>query len=306
MGFYGMQGPAAHAGLALAALLMSEACAPTVKSAAREASSAAVDQSVNQLTSEKNKAELAKTAQDPRVQEATTEMSEQITEGVLRSLQSEPMRAELARLTKLTADTAVRQAVMTLGSEDTRDQLSKVAATVTQSTLSQVSRELKTELGPAVQETLREDVAQGLAGALRGPALNGAIGSTAQTVAYNAVLGAQQGVDSAWLGEDGIASGLKSASRTGASLLWLIVAALTLLALALVCGAIMAIARVRRAHHEVTRLESATLLLATALREGREPGETSDIVAAVQDSLERSAREHEHRGLFAALRLRGH
>jgi len=109
-----------------AALLMSGACAPTVKSAAREASGAAVDQSVDQLTSEKNKAELAKTAQDPRVQQAAEETSKQITEGVLKSMQSEAMRAEVARLTKLTADTAVRQMVVTLGSEDTRGQLSKV------------------------------------------------------------------------------------------------------------------------------------------------------------------------------------
>jgi len=172
--------------------------------------------------------------------------------------------------------------------------------------LSQVSRELKSDLGPALQETLRDDVAQGLAGALRGEALSGAVGTTARTVAYNAVLGVQEGVDSAWLGGDGVATGLRSASRTGISLMRLALAALALLALALICGAIMALARVRRAHHEVTRLESATLLLATALREGREPGETSGIVAAVQDSLERSAREHEHRGLFSALRLRGH
>jgi len=285
---------------------MASACAPTVKSAAREASGAAVDQSVSEVTSEKNKTELARTAQDPRVQEAATQMSDQITEGVLRSLQSEQARTELSRLTKLTADTAVRQMVVTLGSQDTRNELSKVAATVTQSTLSQVSRELRSDLGPALQQTLREDVAQGLAGALRGQDLNGAVGSTARNVAYNAVLGVRQGVESAWLGEDQVSTQLRRASRTGASLLWLVVAALSLGAVALLCGAIIAISRVRRAHHEVTRLESATLLLATALREGRDPGETSEIVAAVQDSLERSAREHEHRGLFAALRMRGH
>src|SRR5690606_25576717 len=115
--------------------------------------------------------------------------------------------------------------------------------------------------------------------------MKGALGDTTQRVAYHAVLGANQGVDAVWSGSEGALADVRGFSSAGRTWLWLLVAALGLLATALVCGAIIAVTRTRRARAEVARLESATLLLATAMREKHQTEETDNILAVVQQSL---------------------
>jgi hypothetical protein len=61
-------------------------------------------------------------------------------------------------------------------------------------------------------------------------------------------------------------------------------------------------ARALRTRSEVKRLETATLLLATALRERHDTNEASEIVTIVKDALEKSASEHRHHGLRGLFR----
>lgn len=290
--------------LTVTALLLSASCAPTVKSAAREASSAAVEQSVQEVS--ENKGELAKAAQDPRIEAATTNLADQITEGVLRALESDRARSQLTKLTELTASTATREMLDTLGSEQARQQLASAAGSVTQSTAAQLASALNTQLAPAFKQALAGDVARGMAGALHGAELHDALGATAQNVAYHAVLGAEQGMGAVWTGADGVAREARNFGRATLPWLWLGFAALAAFTLALVSAAVIALARARRARLEVSRLESATLLLATAMRERHVSTEADELMAVVQDSLQRSAQLHEHRGLFGALKMRGH
>jgi len=61
-------------------------------------------------------------------------------------------------------------------------------------------------------------------------------------------------------------------------------------------GALDEMARARRTRAEVNRLERATLLLATAMREQKPHADTDVVVAAVQDALaQRGDRSGSHR-----------
>jgi hypothetical protein len=70
--------------------------------------------------------------------------------------------------------------------------------------------------------------------------------------------------------------------------------------------AAIVIARTRRARTEVRRLETATLLLATAMRERHDGEESDEIVSVVRDALQKSAEDNQRHGLLGILRMRHH
>jgi hypothetical protein len=288
----------------LGAALALGACAHSVKEIARESSSAAVDESVEQLTDEDTKREAAGAAQDPRVEAALAAITDHVTEGILKSLESERARKQVAELTATATHAAAQELVHTLASAQAREQFQLLTSSVVQAGVQDLGRSLHGEFVPALRDALERDLSAGAAGGLRGP-LHDALGVTAQNVAYNAVLGANQGLRSSWLGEQGTLGDVQRASERGLPWLSLLLGAMALLALSLISAAVIVVARARRARVEVQRLESATLLLATAMRERHASEETDEIVSIVRDALEKSAQEHQRHGLLGALRLRG-
>lgn len=266
--------------VALSLFAMTSACAPTIRGAARQASAAAVDEAVEQVTSNDSLSGIADAVDDPKIAQATTDLADQVTEGVLQSLSSETSSRRIAALTQL------------------------LAATATAAVMEQVAQRLEAELAPAMMEFVRDNgqiAADGLSAQLQS-----SIGTTARTVGYNAVLGANQGIDEIWLGSDAKFGDMKEFGSRVSTWLWLAVALLGLLTLSLLFAAITAIARAHRARTEVTRLESATLLLATAMREKQQSAETDEIVTIVQEALSRGADSHGRGTLLDALRLRRH
>lgn len=287
-------------------VLTCAACGHSMRSAAREASGAAVDRSVERVTEKDTQQDLAEAARDPDVERAATRLSSRIAEGILQGFSSEQAQARLASVSDAMVAAAMRQMVSTLGSDRTQIELANVVGSVADSTLAQLTESLRAELGPALRAAIREDVARGIEEALKGEGLQTALGDTSRNLAYHAVVGANQGVDAIWTGRDGALADVRGVVGLGRTWLWLMFAALGLLTLVLLSAAVIAVARTRRARAEVARLESATLLLATAMRERHASQETDNIVAIVQQSLEKSAQQHPHGGLWGTLRMWRH
>jgi hypothetical protein len=290
----------------LSSALLLAACAPTIKSAARQASEVAVDKSVKEATSEKNKGELQQAAHDPRVEEATAKLSEQIAEGIVRSLAEPQTREQLAAVTGAAAASGARELLRELGSQQAQAVLRELTRATTDRALDALEARLHDDLGPALRAVLREDVARGVAGGLADGELRQSLAATSQWVAHGAMLGVGDALSGSWSDpRSGAASGLGSWARRGQDWLTLGLGLASLLALSLFAAALVVLAQARRTRLEITRLESAAVLMAAALREQRGTPESDALLSAVQGSLERSAASH--RGpWWDALRLRHH
>ena len=290
--------------LPVVGMLFVSACAPSINAVARQASKAAVDEGTEQITEEDTQNSLREAANDPDIQAATKAMTDHVAEGVLKALESDRAHQQLTGLTKTITQSAVQQLVAALGAPQTRAQLVGLTNAITEAALQQAARSMQTELRPAVQAMIRDDVGQGLAAALHSQ-LQPALGQTAQTVAYNAVIGANDGLGRAWAGSDGLSADLRDSGEQGVGLMGLVLTAMGLFALMLVAGAVMMVARARRTRHEVARLENATLLLATAMR--TQPGEAhqnEELLRVVQQALEHNAERSGRHRIADALKLR--
>lgn len=287
--------------LSLSALLCFSGCAQSVKDIARASSRAAVDESVDELTAEDSKAQMAEAVEDPRFERALAAITDHITEGVLRSLESDRAHQQIEEIASIMTKSVSRQMMETLGSADTRKNVELLTAAMTQSFVRNIGHSLHDEDMPGMTSAWQDDLTTGT----KGP-LQDALGATAQNVAYNAVLGANQGIRASWLGDSGAFGDVRDIARDSMPWVHLAFWTLALLALTVVSAAAIVIARARRAHTEVQRLESATLLLATAMREKHATDETDEIVTVVRDALEKSAQHHKRHGLLGALRMRHH
>jgi hypothetical protein len=280
------------------------ACAPSVNAIARQASKAAVDEGAEELTRGDTQQSLQQASQDPQLQAAATNMTEQVTEGVLKALDSEQAHDQISSLTRA----ATQQVLASLGSPQAREQFAGLTAGVANAALEQVASRLNDDFRPALRAAIQEDIAHGLAGALRSEQLQPALGQTAQTVAYHAVMGANSGLGAAWLGSDGMMGEARAATGSIASMgigwVWVALAVLGMFTLMLISGAVMMLARARRSKAEVERLESATLLLATAMRERQQTEQSDEIVAIVQQALEGRAEKSGKHRIMGALGMR--
>lgn len=231
-------------------------------------------------------------------------MTQQIADGVLKALESDQAHQQIGLITRGITQAAVQQMIAALGDEKTRAHLTGLTTGLTDAALTQVATHLQSDLRPALRAMLQEDLASGIAGALRSEELQPQLGATAQNVAYNFALGANQGLGKAWVDDAGIAHELRFVPGLGSSWLWMGLTALGLLTLMFVSMAVMLVARSQRARAEVSRLESATLLLATAMRERQQTGETDEIVAMVQQALEGHGEKTGKHRILSALRIR--
>lgn len=285
-------------------VLLASGCAHSVKEIARESSRAVVDESVDQLTEEESRQQIADAVQDPRMEQAIRTITDQVTEGVLKAMESERTQQNLAKLTALATRTASKQLLDTLGSPEMASRLQQLTGTLTEQAMVNLADTLRDKIVPTLRDSLARDLSQVAAISLNDGQLHSALGSTMQNVAYNAVLGANDGLRSTWLGDTG--DSVRGVARAGIPWLRLAFWSLLALALCLLSAAVIAVTRARRARSEVMRLEAATLLLATAMREKHAGQDSDEIVSVVRDALEKSAQDHQRHGLLGILRLRHH
>ncbi len=278
--------------LAAAICILATGCAPTVKSAAREASKTAVDQSAQQLKDPETKETLQETAEDPRVAEATAKMSEQVAEGVVRSLASPETSQQLSEVSVAAADAASQRLIDNLGTRQSRAVFASLASAASEEALSAAQRHVRGELGPALREVLKEDIVRGVAEGVADPRVQESITQAAEAAGMGAVSGVQTGLSAALSSDDARApSALLAASRTGTRWLLLAVVLMGLAALALLGIALMVWGQARRSRLEVARLESTALLLASAVQRDSKDGDTREIVAAVRESMEQTTQQ---------------
>lgn len=280
----------------LVGVLACAGCAHTVKEIAREGSRAAVDESVDKLTEEGSKEQIADALADPRVAQAISRITDQITEGVLKSLESERTQQQVSLLTRTATRAVTQQMMSTLGSDAMRTHVAELTSSVSQAVLADVGKTLHNDFVPGLRDAIATDLADGAAVSLTNAKFSQALGTTAQGVAYSAVLGASDGLRVSWLGETG--DRLREGSSVAIPWLKFAGACLLLLALCVLSLVAFAITRTRRTRSEVRRLEAATLLLATAMREHRGASETDGILSVVSQALENSAAGHQS-GWFA-------
>jgi hypothetical protein len=274
-------------------LLSIGACAPTVKSAAREASTAAVDQSVTELSKDETKSKVQEATEDPRIAEATAKLSEQIAEGVVRSLAAPGTREQLNSVAASAARAASREMIRSLGSAEAQTAFASLASTASEQALTRLGSHMQNDFRPAFEDALRKDISNGIADGLAAPNLQKSLTKSAELAAYGAVTGANHGFTTAWQdAKGGPLADLRTLSMGGGTWLMLLAMLAGGVALAVVCAVLLLMSRDRRARVEVARLESATLLLATAMHEGRDRAETDELLATVRDSLQHGARDH--------------
>jgi hypothetical protein len=283
-------------GLALAA------CAP--QNLARQVSRAAIDEGAEELTRDDTQQSLREASADPKLQAAAQDMTRQIAEGVLQAMESPRAREQMTAITRAVTQAAVQQMVAALGNQQTLASMQALTRGATDAALKQVAANLKTDLGPSMRALLEDEVALGIAGALRSDAMQPALGRAIETTAHHAMLGFNSGAGAAWNGNEGAMR--EARMLPGVASGWLIAAfaLLGLTALIFVSGAVMLMARARRTHNEVARLESATLLLATAMRERQQTEQTDEILAVVQQALEGRAEKTGKHRILNAIRMR--
>ena len=256
---------------------------------------------MEEATDAESRRRILALAQDPKIQAATNEMVEQTMASVVDTLHSEPVRKELTEIGSALTNAVVDEMLATLSSPRTQQKLAQATGALTRAAFAQTGDSLRRELGPAMRDVVRDDLAPAVQASLN-EQMNQALGNTAHRVAYSAVLGANDGLGDAL--HAGVGPDLKSWSDTGLTWLRAGLIGLGLLTLALLSLAVMAVARARRARTDVQRLESATLLLATAMREKHESDDTHEIVEIVRTALADSAANHGKRRLLGALSLR--
>ena len=145
------------------------ACGPTLKDAARTASKTAVRESVDELTSERAKSNLAAAATDPRVESATHELTDQVTEGILRSLESPRAHAQIAALTRTAVEAATKQLLATLSSKTGQVQVQTLSGVVADSVWLQTATSLKMARPRAAQSCSKLSTASMMARACAAP-----------------------------------------------------------------------------------------------------------------------------------------
>ena len=289
--------------LAGAALLGLSACVPSVSGVARKASNAATDEAVEEATDVEARRRLLAMAEDPRIKEATQEMVEQAMKGVVESLHEEPVQKQMGEITNTLTNAFVDEVVTALSAPGTQQKFQHAAAGFASGVLAEAAQSMRSEFGPAMRDVVQQDLAPAMRASLDDQ-MNQTLGHTAQRVAYSAVLGANEGLGDAF--SSGFGRDLRSWSGTGINLLYAALFGLGLVALILLSLAVMAVARARRARSDVQRLESATLLLATAMRERHESPETTEIVELVRAALHDHVESHGRHRLLDALSLRHH
>lgn len=280
------------------ALLLLAGCSP--ENLAGKMTRGAVSAGSEELASEDTQQRLQEASEDPKVQQATQNLSAQVAEGMLQAFESDRAQQQVSAITRAATQAAAQQMIAALSGDKTRAQIELLARAATDAALKQAADSMRSDLGPAMRDLLEGDLAKGLADALNSDAMQDAFARESRTFAHNAVLGWNTGASEAWRGEEGAMHELRALPTylTAGAI------ALGLMTLIVVSVAVIFVARARQAQSEVARLESATLLLATAMRERQETQQTDEILAVVQHALEgRAERTGKHR-ILDAMRIR--
>jgi len=249
-----------HLHIAGTLALAAAACAPTIKDAAREASGSATDEAVKQVSEPETRQQLSALLNDPQLADAIGKLSGTVATSMLQQLSGPDAQRELGQLTQ----------------------------TMTRSVILGTAHGLEHDLGPALRTTIERDVSAGMAASLNGP-LRTAMVDTTRTMMSEGVNAAMTSARSGISGIGGPSSALTSDVRSTLDLARQVLLTLAVLAglsvLALLCGALVAIARTRRTRAETERLESTLQLVLSAVRETQGQPASGEVLEILRANL---------------------
>lgn len=216
---------------------------------------------------------------------------------MLEALQTEAAQQRVSRIAASATRAAVRESLQQLTKQTTEKQLAALTHRLASSATRGIADSLPATLGPAMTHVVQAQLMPGVTRALGTERMQRRLAEVTRSAAHDAVLGTAAGLHDAWYGYGSQTPDLRL-------WLWLPLALLGLLCVLAVAMAVIVTARARRARAEVARLEDATLLLATVLRERRQTAEADEIATIVQQALESSAQARRGQSILGALRLR--
>ena len=188
-----------------------------------------------------------------------------------------------------------------LGTPEAQRQLGRLTQNMTRAVLLGTAQGLERDLGPALRTTIERDVAQGMTSALNGP-LHTALGNTARAVmteGVSAAMGTVRG-DLAGMSSPAVASDVRSTLDTGRKTLIALAVLVGLCAFALLCGALVAVARTRRTRAEAERLEATLRLVLGALRETQGQPASGEVLDILRSNLQKDGHSQRRTNGFRA------
>jgi len=212
---------------------------------------------VKEATKPETRRELTEFADDPRLAEAVGKLSA----------------------------TAVTSMLDQLATPHAQQRIGQLTQTMTRSVILGTAQGLEHDLGPALRTTIERDVAQGMSAALNGP-LRTSIGETARSIMSEGVTAAMSSARTGLAGDSSaLAGNMRSTLDEARQILLTLAVLVGLCVLALMCGAIVAIARTRRTRAETERLESTLQLVLSAIRETQGQPASSEVLDILRSNL---------------------
>jgi hypothetical protein len=202
-----MQSPNGFAGWFLATLCLltfEVGCGATIRSAAKDATAAAVptavDQSLKAVQDPGVRERIVQVLGTPEIQKAIQELAASVARGASEGLTDEQAVAKttqiasalVAAATRVGMDAALAEATSPENEQRIEQLATSAADAATRAAIRAMAAELPTTFGPAVATMMREDVAPGLRGLVSGPEMRDAMSRVAFELSRQAVLGSNQ------------------------------------------------------------------------------------------------------------------
>lgn len=198
------------------------------------------------------------------------DVAPELMRGVLEAAASEQGRERLEAVGEALADglgsELTRGVLRAASAERGRAQLATIGGALAQGVGVELAASLRSDLGPALRETLRRDVAVGLAEVLESERFDAALGRAARTLGREAVLGAEDALLEIRARPESALGRLGETAEAGTALLERLSAALGIGAALLLAGLIWSLVRQRRMRAESRHREAALLLLASIIK----------------------------------------
>jgi hypothetical protein len=179
-------------------------CTPTLKSAARDVTQAAVpsalDSGLEKMEEQRTRDRVLALMSSPEVRQSLESIATSFTKGVTEQLDSEELAKRSADLASSIASTAARVAmdaalseIVSPANERRMTELMSVAtAAATRSAIQAMADELPRSLGPAIGEMVKRDVAPNVRGMMIDPETRSTVAAIAFEASRQAVLGSNE------------------------------------------------------------------------------------------------------------------
>ncbi len=181
-------------------------CTPSLQSATRDVTQAAVpaaiDSTLKTLDQQQTRDRVLDIMSSPEMQKSIALLAANFARGATEGLTSDEMAKRSTALASVIAATASQVAVDAVLSQSTSaanekrmaELISVATAAATRSAIESMATEMPRTLGPALSEMLRDSVTPAVRGVVSGPEVRSSLGTIAFELSRQAVLGSNEGM----------------------------------------------------------------------------------------------------------------